>query len=134
VIAPHGLMVVSHGIDLVEVRRIARLLDQHRERFLEKCFTPRESAYARGTKRYAEHLAARFAAKEAALKAIGTGWRDGIAWTDVEVTIDPAGAPHLSVTGLAAHFATELGITDWLVSLTHTTDLAQASVIACRRA
>ena len=86
--------IVGHGIDLVEVSRIAELLERHGERFLERCFTAAERGYSDASvKRREEHLAARFAAKEAVLKALGTGWRDGIAWTDIEVVRRPSGQP-----------------------------------------
>ncbi len=123
--------VVGHGIDLVEVARIAGMIDRHGERFLERVFTPGERAYAgRSVKRSAEHLAARFAAKEAVLKAIGTGWRSGIAWTDVEVVREPSGAPGVRVSGVAAEIAAALGATRWMLSLTHAGGFAAASAIA----
>lgn len=123
--------IVGHGIDLVEVARIERLLDEQGDRFLDRCFTPGERAYAdKSTKRRSEHLAARFAAKEAALKALGTGWAEGVGWTDVEVVRDGAGCPSLRVTGRAAELAAGRGITTWHVSLSHTETHAMASVIA----
>lgn len=126
------MRILGHGIDLVENERIAQMLDRHADRFLERCFTPGERDYAQvNAARRIEHLAARFAAKEAALKAIGTGWRDGIAWTDIEVVRDAMGKPLLRVTGKVAQIAAEQGITSWLVSLTHTKTYASASVIAC---
>jgi holo-[acyl-carrier protein] synthase len=121
--------IVGHGIDLVETERIARMLADHPERFLERCFTPREVEDSEGVRRF-EHLAARFAAKEAALKAIGTGWARGIGWTDVETVRHESGRPELRVHGKAAEIAAELGVTRWHVSLTHTAAFAAASVIA----
>lgn len=121
---------IAHGIDLVEVARIARMLAEHGESFLDRCFTPAERRYAQGSARRDEHLAARFAAKEAVLKALGTGWRSGIAWTDVEVVSQASGAPTLALRGHAAQIARERGITAWLVSLSHTEHYAAASVIA----
>lgn len=126
-----GERVVGHGIDLVEVERFARLLDHHADRADARLFTPAELDYAAANpKRRAEHLAARFAAKEAALKALGTGWARGIAWTDVEVRRDADGRPGLSVTGCAAALAAERGIARWHVSLTHVRGAALASVLA----
>jgi holo-[acyl-carrier protein] synthase len=124
--------VVGHGVDLVEVSRIAEMVDQHGDHFLQRCFTPGERAYAESRKRRAEHLAARFAAKEAVLKALGTGWRSGIAWTDVEVVLDPAGAPGVGICGRAAEVASELGITGWRLSLSHAGGFAMASAIALK--
>ncbi len=107
------------------------MLADHPERFRDRVFTPDEIAYCEASrKRAAEHFAARFAAKEAVLKALGTGWRDGIAWTDIEIRRDPAGIPSIRLSGEAAAIAAEHGIRAWLVSLTHTTTLAQASVLA----
>jgi len=123
-------MIIGHGIDLVDVARIAASVERHGQRFLDRVFTGAEQAYAAGSKRRLEHLAARFAAKEAALKALGTGWRSGIAWTDVEVISQPSGAPMLHITGRAAEIAAERGIAAWHVSLSHTEFQAMASVIA----
>ena len=123
--------VIAHGIDLVETSRIAEMLDEHGGRFVERCFTPSERAYADdGTRRRAERYAARFAAKEAVLKAIGTGWRDGISWQDVEVRRSPMGEPSIVLTGKCAEVASGLGIIDWRCSLSHTDMYAVASVIA----
>ncbi|MGD9791297.1 MAG: holo-ACP synthase [Phycisphaerales bacterium] len=120
---------LAHGIDLVPVARLARSIDQHGDRFLERVFTSGERDYAHANKRRDEHLAARFAAKEAVFKALGTGWSGGIAWTDVEVTRDESGRPAIVLTGKAATIAASLGIKSWLVSLSHTEDHAIASVI-----
>jgi holo-[acyl-carrier protein] synthase len=124
--------LLAHGIDLTEVARIGRMVAEHGEKFLERCFTERERAYAGDRKRRDEHLAARFAAKEAVLKALGTGWSSGIAWTDVEVVLLPRGQPTVSLSGRAAEVAASLGITTWFLSLTHTETHAMASVIATR--
>ena len=106
------------------------MLSDHHERFRDRVFTPDEIAYCESSrKRSAEHFAARFAAKEAVLKALGTGWRDGIAWTDIEIRRDPAGVPSVHLSGQAASLAAAAGITRWLISLSHTADLAQASAI-----
>lgn len=122
--------ILGHGIDLTEIARIGQMLQEHGDRFLERCFTAREIADAGDGPRRVEHLAARFAAKEAALKALGTGWAQGIGWTDVAVHRADSGRPDLVVTGRAAAIAAERGITRWHVSLTHTADHAVASVIA----
>lgn len=124
------MRIVGHGIDLTPVSRIARLLTEHEKRFLDRVFTPAEQAYASGKKRREEHLAARFAAKEAVLKALGTGWAGGIAWTDVEVVNTASGAPSIRLHGLAAEHAGRAEITSWVLSLSHAGDMAIASVIA----
>lgn len=122
--------ILGHGIDLTEVDRIEEMLAEHGDRFVQRCFTPREIADSGNGPRRVEHLAARFAAKEAALKALGTGWAQGVGWTDVAVHRAESGKPELVVTGRAADVAAERGITCWHVSLTHTKDHAVASVIA----
>lgn len=124
------MRIAGHGIDLVEVARIARLIDEHGQRFLDRCFTPHEQRCAEGTKRRDEHLAARFAAKEAVLKALGTGLSGGIAWTDIEVVRQDSGAPSIQLHNEAAKLAASSGISRWLISLTHTGGHAAASVIA----
>lgn len=123
-------MILGHGIDLVEVSRISAMLSRHGDRFLERVFTPGERAYRAESATRALHLAARFAAKEAAFKALGTGWRSGIAWTDAEVVLEPSGKPTLRVGGEAASLAASLGIRSWHLSLTHAGAYAAASVIA----
>ena len=123
-------MPLAHGVDLVEVARIAQMLQEHGERFEHRVFTEGELAYAHGKARRIEHLAARFAAKEAALKAIGTGWAAGISWRDVEVVSEPDGRPTLRLSGRAVEVAAHRGLTTWAVSLTHTETHAMASVVA----
>lgn len=126
------MAIVGHGIDLVENARIAALLEAHAERFTERCFTVTERAYADQALRLrVERYAVRFAAKEAVLKALGTGWTDGIAWTDMEVLRLPSGEPRLLLTGRVAEIAGERRITQWWLSLTHTHGWSMASAIAC---
>lgn len=121
----------GHGVDLTEIARIERMVADQGQAFLDRCFTEGERAYAdKSVKRRFEHLAARFAAKEAAMKALGTGWANGVGWTDFEIVNGPEGAPSLRVSGRAAELASERGIAAWHVSLTHTGSMAMASVIA----
>lgn len=122
--------MLAHGIDLVEISRFTEFLDRHPDRARDRLFTDAELEYTAGKKREMEHLAARFAAKEAVLKAFGTGWSQGIAWTDVEVTRSHTGQPGIALHNNAAQLATEQGIASWLISLTHTEHYAMASVIA----
>ncbi len=123
--------ILGHGVDLVEVARVRSLLERHGAHAVDRLFTEAERAYCTASsKRSYEHFAARFAAKEATLKALGTGWTGGIAWTDLEVARGPNGQPMLKVTGEAARIADKAGITAWHVSLTHTGALAMASVLA----
>ena len=124
------MRIVGHGVDIVETARIAAMLADHPERFLQRVFTLQEQQDAGDGKRCNEHLAARFAAKEAALKALSTGWSNGVGWTDVSVVKESTGKPILQVVGRAAEIAAEQGIVAWHVSLSHTDSLAMASVIA----
>jgi holo-[acyl-carrier protein] synthase len=126
------MSILGHGIDIVSVARIGEMLERHGQHFLNRCFTHAEQGYALAAKRRDEHLAGRFAAKEAALKALGTGWRHGIAWTDVEVVRLPSGQPTLRVSGQAGEIARQSGIGSWLVSISHTDQHAVASVIAMK--
>ncbi len=120
---------IAHGIDLVEVSRIAEIRARHADRFLTRVFTAQERAYALESRNADERLAARFAAKEAVMKALATGLAGGINWTDVEVTRDNAGPPSIALHNRAADIARDRGIHTWLISLTHTKTLAMASVI-----
>jgi holo-[acyl-carrier protein] synthase len=125
--------ILGHGIDIVETARVKRLVDEHGERFLERIFTPAENAYCAGNpKRYYEHLAGRFAAKEAVLKVLGTGWRGGIAWTDIEVTKEASGQPRIQLTGECERIARNLGISRWHLSISHIETHATASAIGMR--
>lgn len=121
--------IVAHGIDLVECARIAQLLDRHRERFLERVFTPAERARAEGLRLPVPHLAGRFAAKEAILKVLGTGWRGPIAWTDIDISNDEYGAPQVTLSGACAQVAERRGIARVLLSISHTDHHAQASAL-----
>ena len=122
--------IIGIGVDIVETARIADLLGNHPERFLERCFTPGEQEDSKSSKRNLEHLAARFAAKEAVLKALGTGWAQGIGWTDIEVVKESSGKPTLKISGRAQEIADKLGIVSWHVSLSHISTHAVASVVA----
>ena len=122
--------IIGHGIDIVETARIRDMVERHGQHFLDRVFTPVEQAYCRmNARRFAEHLAGRFAAKEAVLKVLGTGWRGGIAWTDVEVVREDSGQPTLRLTGECARIAAELGITRWHISISHIETHATASAI-----
>jgi len=125
--------IVGHGIDIIETARIKRSVDEHGERFLDRVYTRSERDYCeRSKKRYFEHLAGRFAAKEAVLKVLGTGWRGGIAWTDIEIGSHSSGQPHVVLSGECLRIATELGIARWHVSISHIETHATASAIGLR--
>ena len=125
--------IVGHGIDIIETDRMRESVTEHGQRFLDRVFTAAEQAYcARNQKRYYEHLAGRFAAKEAVLKVLGTGWRGGIAWTDVEVVKESSGQPKIVLTGECQRIARELGISRWHISISHIETHATASAIGLR--
>lgn len=124
------MSVIGHGIDIVETARIRQMLEEHGQRFLDRCFTPAEQAYCDArTKRRFEHLAGRFAAKEAILKVIGTGWRGGIAWTDMEILNADTGQPRVCLSGETRRIAESIGITRWIISISHIETHATASAI-----
>jgi holo-[acyl-carrier protein] synthase len=122
-------MIVGLGIDHVDVERFRRLLDRHGSRLRQRIFTPRELALRPKTAGQVQTLAARFAAKEAGMKAIGTGWAEGVTFQDFEIGRDERGAPVLTLHGEALHRCQEMGVTNSLVSLSHTDQMAVAVVI-----
>jgi holo-[acyl-carrier protein] synthase len=122
-------VIVGLGVDIVDVARIRALAERHGDRFLERIFTAGERRYSMSRTRRHEHLAARFAAKEAALKALGTGARLGLRMTDVEVVNGPMGEPGLKLSGEAARRASRLGVTVAHVTLTHADAYAAAVVV-----
>jgi len=122
--------IVAHGIDLVDFRRIEEMAKRHGERFLNRVFTATEQAYAEANKNGIEKLAGRFAAKEAILKLMGTGWRGKIAWTDIEIVNNPAGQPEVTLCGEVKKIADRLGIKHISISITHTANFAIASAVA----
>lgn len=125
--------ILGHGIDIVETARIRRSIEEHGQRFLDRVYTVVEQEYAnKNPKRYFEHLAGRFAAKEAVLKVLGTGWRGGIAWTDIEIFNVPSGQPVIKLTGECERIAHRLGIKRWHISISHIDTHATASAIGMR--
>ncbi|MGO8791224.1 MAG: holo-ACP synthase [Terriglobia bacterium] len=122
-------MILGTGVDIAETSRIERGLERHGERFSKRIFTAAEIAYCEKFKNRAERYATRFAAKEAAFKALGTGWREGIRWVEVEVVHQPSGKPELVLTGRAQEIARELQITRISVSLSHSDRYVVALVI-----
>jgi holo-[acyl-carrier protein] synthase len=122
-------MIVGTGVDISEVDRIEAAVKRFGDRFLKRVFTPAEVRYCMGKPNAAERLAARFAAKEAGMKAIGTGLHGGVTWQDVEVLRMPGQRPVLAFHGKAAEFAARLGCKRTHLSLSHTADHAIAHVI-----
>jgi holo-[acyl-carrier protein] synthase len=123
-------MVLGIGTDLIEIKRVQASIDRYGERFLERLFTLGEIAYSLRKKHSAESLAARFAAKEAAAKALGTGISRGISWKEIEVRREPGERPTLFLSGRAAKRASDMGVKNLHLSLTHSQDLAMAVVVA----
>jgi len=122
-------MIVGTGIDVIEVPRVAAALERFGERFLRRVFTDGEIRYCDSKANRVERYAARFAAKEAAMKALGTGWSHGVRWRDLEVLRQPGGRPTVAFHGKAAEFAAKLGVAHAALSLTHTKAEALAQVI-----
>jgi len=126
----HYMEIIAHGIDLVDFPRIEEMIERHGDRFLNRVFTVAEQRYARTHRSAVEKYAGRFAAKEAVLKLVGTGWRGKIAWTDIEVTNNPAGQPEVTLSGEVKEIAGKLGIRQISLSITHTANFAIASAVA----
>jgi len=122
-------MIVGTGIDIVAVERIARLYERHGERVYRHLLTAAETEVILGLGQPVTRLAGRFAAKEAVLKALGTGWARGIGFTQIEILNDEAGAPHVTLSGRAAERCTELGGRIWHLSISHERDTAVAMAI-----
>lgn len=122
-------MILGVGTDLVEVARIAKSISNFGDKFTHRVFTAVERSYSESKANSAERFAARFAAKEAVFKALGTGLRRGMKWTEIEVTNDAAGKPMLSLSGLARARADKMGVNRTWLSLTHTRESAAAVVI-----
>jgi holo-[acyl-carrier protein] synthase len=124
------MIIVGIGTDIIECPRIGKMIEQHGELFLRRVYTEREIRYCQARKHAIEHFAGRWAAKEAILKAIGTGWNRGIAWTDLEVRNTPGGQPKVLVCGVAKETALRRGIGDILVSISHCRTYATAYALA----
>jgi len=122
-------MIVGTGIDIAEVPRIADSIARFGQRFLQRVYTEGERRYCDSKANRVERYAARFAAKEAAMKALGTGWSHGVRWRDIEVARKPGSRPTIVFHGKAAEFAATLGAVNVALSLTHTSDMAFAQVI-----
>ncbi len=122
-------MIVGTGVDIVETSRLEAALERHGERFARRIFCPAEIAYCEKFKQKSERYAARFAAKEAAFKALGTGWGEGVRWLDVEVTHQPSGKPELLLHGRAQTLAQDMGVVRMSVSISHSDRYVIAQVI-----
>jgi holo-[acyl-carrier protein] synthase len=126
--------ILGIGTDVVEVLRIAQMIERHGELFIQRVYTPFEIDYCNARKAATQHFAGRWAAKEAILKALGTGWARGLSWTDMEVRNDEAGRPSVRLGGGAREVCEKLGITDMLITISHCRTHATAFAIAVGQA
>ena len=124
--------IIGIGTEIVECLRIGRMIEQHGEQFLTRVYTVREIRHCQARKRAKEHFAAHWAAKEAVLKALNSGWRRGFAWTDIEVLPEPGGPPQALLAGAARDLAERQGISSIFLSLSHCRAYATAYAIAIR--
>lgn len=124
------MAIIGIGTDIVECLRIAQMIERHGELFINRVYTPLEIQYCHSRKLATQHFAGRWAAKEAVLKAIGTGWRRGISWRDVEIRNDLGGRPIVALGGGARDVVEQLGITDMLISISHCRSHATAYALA----
>ena len=125
-----GRSLIGIGTDIIECLRIARMIEKHGELFLTRVYTQREIEYCSGRKAANQHYAGRWAAKEAVLKALGTGWAQGIQWTDVEVVIQPGGKPRIALSGRACDLSQQQGIDEMMISISHCRHYATAYATA----
>jgi holo-[acyl-carrier protein] synthase len=124
--------IVGVGTDIVECLRVGRMIEQHGELFLTRVYTEREIRFCQARKRATEHFAARWAAKEAVLKAMGAPWRRGMEWTDIEIRQEPGGVPQVILTGATRDLAQTLRIADIMLSMAHCRAYATSSAVAVR--
>ena len=122
--------IIGIGTDVTECLRIARMIERHGELFISRVYTPEEIRYCQGSRQATQHFAGRWAGKEAILKALGTGWRRGISWLDVEIRNEPGGKPVVALRGGVRDVIQELGVLDILVSISHCRTHAIAQAIA----
>ena len=122
--------IVGIGGDITECLRIARMIERHGELFINRVYTDEEIKYCQSSKQATQHYTGRWAAKEAILKALGTGWRKGISWRDIEVRNEPSGRPVVAVRGGVKDVVEQLGITEILVTISHCRTHATATAIA----
>lgn len=127
------MSIIGIGTDIVECLRIAQMIERHGEVFINRVYTDHEIGYCSARKAATQHYAGRWAAKEAVLKALGTGWRRGIRWRDVEVRNDASGKPVIALRGGARDVVEELGIGEMLISISHCRSHATAYALAVGR-
>ena len=126
-------MIIGLGTDIIEVPRIGEMIERHGELFLQRVFTEQEIVYCQERKAAIQHYAGRWAAKEAVMKTLGTGFTKGIGWTEIEVVSQRSGQPIIRLSGTTAHYAEGLGIDEILISISHCRAYATATAIAVQR-
>jgi holo-[acyl-carrier protein] synthase len=122
--------IIGIGTDITECLRIAKMIERHGDLFINRVYTPHEINYCRRRKQVTEHFAGRWAAKEAVLKALGTGWRRGISWRDIEIVNEPGGRPSVRIHGGAKSVVEQLGITSVQITISHCHTHATAFAVA----
>jgi holo-[acyl-carrier protein] synthase len=122
--------IIGIGTDITECLRIARMIERHGELFIDRVYTPEEIKYCQSRKQATQHFTGRWAAKEAILKALGTGWRKGISWRDMEIRNEPGGKPVVALRGGLKDLVEQLGITDIHVTISHCRSHATATAVA----
>lgn len=123
------MQIIGIGTDIIECLRIAQMIERHGETFITRVYTEHEIGYCSTKKAATQHYAGRWAAKEAVLKVLGTGWKKGISWRDVEVVNKPSGAPIINLYGGAREVAEQLKINSLLISISHCRSHATAYAI-----
>jgi holo-[acyl-carrier protein] synthase len=122
--------ILGIGTDITECLRVARMIERHGELFINRVYTPEEIRYCQNRKQSTQHFTGRWAAKESILKALGTGWRRGISWLDMEIRNEPGGQPHVLVRGGIKEIVEQLGVQKLLISISHCRTHATAYAIA----
>jgi holo-[acyl-carrier protein] synthase len=122
--------IIGIGTDIIECLRIAQMIERHGDLFINRVYTPYEIHYCQSRKQATQHYAGRWAAKEAILKALGTGWRKGISWRDIEIRNEPGGRPVVALRGGARDVVEQLGIAQMLISISHCRSHATAYALA----
>lgn len=124
------MRIIGLGTDITETERVGRMIERHGELFLNRVYTDDEVRYCRDRKQFIQHYAGRWAAKEAVMKTLGTGWAKGVGWRDIEVVSQKSGAPLIAIHGGAKSVADELGIVQILITISHCRAYATATAIA----
>lgn len=122
--------ILGLGTDIVEVVRIGQMIERHGEMFLNRVYTDDEIRYCQRRREYIQHYAGRWAAKEAVMKTLGTGWSRGVGWRDIEVCSSKSGSPSIAIRGGAREMANQLGICDILITISHCRAYATATAVA----